>query len=338
MTETEKRAVAVLEVISIETFIPPRWWTLGRPPKDRCALAKAFAVKMLYNCPATSDWIGMLKASPNLRRICGWEEPSQIPSESTFSRSFAEFARTGLPQKAHEALIKNLAGDRLVGHISRDATDIPVREKAAPKPPKPQVSKAPKKRGRPKKGEVRPPKEPTRIQKQIGWSLPEMLADLPTLCDWGVKEKGGSTYFWKGFKLHLDWADGEVPISCILTSASVHDSQAAIPLATMSASRVTSLYDLMDSAYHCQEIHDHSVSLGHVPLIDPNSRSGEARKLDPAQRRRFGERSTAERGNSLLKEGFGARHILVRGHLKVCTHLMFGVLALAAERLLNLVT
>lgn len=32
-----------------------------------------------------------------------------------------------------------------------------------------------------------------------------------------------------------------------LTAASVHDSQVAIPLATMTASRVTSLYDLMDS-------------------------------------------------------------------------------------------
>jgi len=29
----------------------------------------------------------------------------------------------------------------------------------------------------------------------------------------------------------------------------LHDSQVAIPLATLTAGRVTSLYDLMDSAY-----------------------------------------------------------------------------------------
>ena len=45
--------------------------------------------------------------------------------------------------------------------------------------------------------------------------------------------------------MHLDVADGQIPISAVLTSASVHDSQVAIPLATMTAQRVTSLYDVM---------------------------------------------------------------------------------------------
>jgi len=34
----------------------------------------------------------------------------------------------------------------------------------------------------------------------------------------------------------------------------VHDSQAAIPLATMTAARVVNLYDLMKSAYDVAEI------------------------------------------------------------------------------------
>ena len=37
----------------------------------------------------------------------------------------------------------------------------------------------------------------------------------------------------------IDVADGQIPISCLLTSASLHDSQAAIPLATLSAERTT---------------------------------------------------------------------------------------------------
>jgi len=53
---------------------------------------------------------------------------------------------------------------------------------------------------------------------------------------------------WRGYKLHLDVADGQIPISGILTAASLHDSQVAIPLATMTAQRVTSLYDVMDTA------------------------------------------------------------------------------------------
>jgi hypothetical protein len=31
------------------------------------------------------------------------------------------------------------------------------------------------------------------------------------------------------YKLHLDVADGDIPISWLLTSAPLHDSQAAIP-------------------------------------------------------------------------------------------------------------
>jgi hypothetical protein len=54
---------------------------------------------------------------------------------------------------------------------------------------------------------------------------------------------------WIGYKLHIDTADGDIPVSCLLTSASVHDSQVALPLATITSGRVTNLYDLMDSAY-----------------------------------------------------------------------------------------
>lgn len=94
-------------------------------------------------------------------------------------------------------------------------------------------------------------------------TLAEMLADLPYVCDIGVKRdaKGYQTS-WRGYKLHLDVADGAIPVSCLLTSASLHDSQAAIPLATLTAGRVRNLYDpgsgpgqaLMDSAYDAPEI------------------------------------------------------------------------------------
>ena len=62
------------------------------------------------------------------------------------------------------------------------------------------------------------------------------------------------TWRWIGYKLDMDIADGTILVTCILTSASVHDSQVAIPLATITASRVSNLYDLMDSAYYAPEI------------------------------------------------------------------------------------
>ena len=50
-----------------------------------------------------------------------------------------------------------------------------------------------------------------------------MLADLPRACDVGAKRNAkGHTTSWIGYKLHVDTADGGIPISCIMTSASTH--------------------------------------------------------------------------------------------------------------------
>ena len=180
-----------------------------------------------------------------------------------------------------------------------------------------------------------------------------MLDDLPTGCDVGTKKNSkGYKETWIGYKLHIDVADGQIPISCILTSASLHDSQAAIPLATLSAERTTNLYDLMDAAYDAEEIRQHSRSLGHVPLIDINPRSNKtlAEELQTEAQRlkrigfqlpedvRYNERTAGERVNGRLKDEFGGRYVRVRGAPKVMCHCMFGVLALTADQLMRFVT
>ena len=226
----------------------------------------------------------------------------------------------------------------MVGHISRDATAIEARERAARKVKKAKGLAKPK-GGRRKKGEA-PSKPLTRLERQQSMSLAEMLADLPRVCDCGGKHnsKGYPTY-WVGYKLHLDVADGGLPISCILTSASVNDSQVALPLATITAQRVTNLYDLMDSAYDAQVIKEHSRALGHVPLIDSHTRRGaEKQEFAPHEAQRFKERTTVERVYARLKEEFGGRMVRVRGPAKVMTSLMFGIIALTADQILRLVS
>ena len=102
-------------------------------------------------------------------------------------------------------------------------------------------------------------------------SFEENLEDLPSFCDVGCKKNSkGYKESWIGYKLHLDVIDGDIPLSAILSSASMHDSQAAIPLAQMSAGRATSLYDLADAAYDAKEIREMSTRLGHVAIIDEN--------------------------------------------------------------------
>ena len=94
-----------------------------------------------------------------------------------------------------------------------------------------------------------------------------MIAQLPTGCDRGTKSNAqGYSTCWNGYKAHIDTAECGVPVSVLVSSASMHDSRAAIPLSLISAQRVTNLYDVMDSAYCSFELHEHCRSLGHVPL------------------------------------------------------------------------
>ena len=53
-----------------------------------------------------------------LRRFCGWADAEALPHESKFSRAFAEFAGTQLPQQLHEAVIAATQRDRLIGHCA----------------------------------------------------------------------------------------------------------------------------------------------------------------------------------------------------------------------------
>jgi hypothetical protein len=183
-------------------------------------------------------------------------------------------------------------------------------------------------------------------------SVTAMLQDLPQHCDVATKRNAkGHQGSWIGYKLPIDAADGEIPISCVLTAASVHDSQLAIPLATMTAAKVTNLYDLMDSADDDGAIKPHSRSLNHGPIIDinPPATPGLKQDLEQEAKRqrlvghrlaediRYGERSTAERVNGGLKDNHGGRTVRVRAATKVMCHLMFAVLSFTTLQLLRLV-
>jgi len=364
LTPPAKRLIATLEMIPLARFIPSSRGWVGRPSKDRLAIANAFVAKAVYGFPLTRQLLDALTSDSPLRRICGWQEPHHVPHESTFSRAFAEFSLMELPQFVHEALIRQTQKERLIGHIARDSTAIEARERYPETPAqaaRKAVVKTAKRRGR-KKGSgggphrqypagKRPyhPKPDTRLERQRSMKLPEMLAELPRQCDLGgKKDSHGNTHYWRGYKLHLDVADGQIPISAVLTSASLHDSQAAIPLATMSTQRVTYCYELMDAAYEAFHIVEQSRHLGHVPIIDPKAPGGpksqaksipmgkRKRELTWAEQDRYQERTMVERVNARVKDEFGGRNVRVRGASKVMAHLMFGVLALTVDQLQKL--
>lgn len=336
LSEKEREFVQIVSLLDLPNHMKQyRWQGFGRKKKSRISIAKAFVAKSVYKFETTDILIEYLNGCRNIRRLCGWERSSEIPSRATFSRAFCEFAKNSLPQNIHEAMVKKHCGQKLAGHISRDSTAIESREK--PLKPSKAVPKPKAKRGRPRKGEVVCPKPRKRVELQAERSLQENLNDLPSMCNVGTKKNSkGYKHSWIGYKLHLDSIDGDIPVSAILSSASLHDSQAAIPLAQMSCQRVTNLYDLMDAAYDSPEIHAFSKSLGHRAIIDNNPRRGEKILMDPATKSRFAERSSAERVNSNLKDNYGGRNIRVKGASKVMAHLMFGVVSITAMQIFRL--
>jgi len=339
ITKKQKQLIEVLEVVEVERHINSRKYQwMGRKPKDRHAIGRAFVAKAAYNFPTTKDLIEALHTVPNLRKVCGFPKRSDIASESTFSRAFKEFSEDRLGEKVHDVLVKEYLSEELIGHISRDSTAIEGNEKPKKKEKKNgDAEPKPGKRGRPKKGEERAKVGEERIKRQAKQTSEEALKELPRECDVGCKANSqGYKETWIGYKFHIDTAECGLPITAVLTSASLHDSQVAIPMMKETTKKITYLYDLMDSAYDAETIWKVSKELGHVPIIDRNPRRGESVPMACAEAIRYNERTASERCNGRLKEEFGGNHVRVRGHKKVRMHLMFGIISLFADQLLRL--
>ena len=352
LTPLHQRIVHTLDWLDMERLLGYAGPRVGAPERSRVALAHAFVAKAVLGFERTTQLRSRLAVDTVLRRLLGFESNRPLPSEATFSRAFAEFARLGLPAKAHEALIRQHLGASVIGHIARDATAICARERAqysaaetaafnAAKAAKAdKAPKAPRRRGRPAAGSAKLEKAVprSRIPAQLLQTPQEALANLPQLCNKGKKRNAqGHFNTWVGYKLHLDVACCGVPITAVLTSASVYDNQVSVPLARLSAQRVTSLYTLMDAAYDSEPLRQLERELGHVPIVAINSRGREnPPTLDAAEKKRFGERTVAERINSRLKDSFGCASMWVKGHAKVLCHTTFAVLAVSVDALMRL--
>ena len=295
ISDKHKQLVSAIGFAECRKFIKAFRGCVGRPQKDRESIAHAFIAKAIFNISQTKTLLVWIKNDANLRCLCGWETISSIPSEATFSRAFAEFAKTNIAAKMHEAFVKKYHSNHVIWNVSRDSTEIVAREKVAKKKgcPAKEVIKAPlepssletqmtmnvtemladqvnsnvshdsteivarekaatepkteevviakvaKKKGRPAKGTIKEPLEPSRLEKQLNMNVAEMLADLPKECDVGCKtDSKGYKHSWSGYKLHVDTGDGDIPISAVLTSASLHDSQVAIALSKITRARL----------------------------------------------------------------------------------------------------
>lgn len=349
----EQKLIKILDFAQIEKRVTVVSTT--NTPKDREEIARAFIAKSVYNIQTTRDLIDRLQHDRTLRILCGWRYKSDIPSESKFSRVFKELSDQKIAAKTHEQFVTAYLSDKLFLYNASDATKIPLREKPAKVD---KESKPKRKRGRPRKGEIREPKKPTILELQQKMkTIREMLCAVSTDCGVGVKQNSkGNREVWIGGKLHISAVDGDIPITAIYSGANVHDSSVALPLINETSKRVDYLYDLQDAGYDSSIIREFSRSKVHRPIIDINPKNSKELKakieLKKEEQKKFemlnltqdsdthhyNQRSMVERVNKYLKDDFGCDKIYYQGATKVSSVLAFGILCVCIHQSLKLVT
>lgn len=353
LSHKEQKLIKILDFAQIEKNITVI--SITNTPKDREEIARAFIAKSVYNFQTTRDLIDRLHHDRTLRIICGWRYKSDIPSESKFSRVFKELSDSQIAAKTHEQFVKEYLSDTVFMYNAIDATKIPLRAK----PVKVEKEENPKNKvGRPKKSEVKEPKQPTILQQQQTMTTTkEMLSLVSTHCGVGIKQNSkGNREVWIGGKLHISAVDGDIPVAAFYSGANVHDSSVALPLINETSKRVNYLYDLQDAGYDSNIIRDFSKKLGHRPIIDINPKNSKELKakieLQKEEKGKFemlhlpqnsdthhyNQRSMVERVNKYLKEDFGCNTIYYQGATKVASVLAFGILSICIHQSLKLVT
>ena len=319
--------MAVCEaVIKPREFDYAKWKGNGRPPASRLKIFKAFLLKAVLNVKDTKELVRMLRAEPLSRRLCGWDSPGLVPSQSRFSRVFAEFAERGFTDGWFADMVVRYHGDIPVETVSYDSAPVKVRSRAA--------------NAKRRLARIDPdqPPAPSPISIQGGRDVEANMAELPVECEWGCKrDSQGRKMQWKGGKIHAAVTRDGVPLAVKYTSASLHDSQAMIPLAQQTAARVSHMFDLADAAYDAEPIRAACAELGTVAIIDANPRrAAEARSMSELEREIYRDRGAAERFFSHLLESHGGRTVRVRAPAKVALHLLLGTIVIAVEQMLRL--
>lgn len=320
LTNKHEQLIQVLDLIDLNEIYPQKIWNsfFGRPKFDRHNFIRAFLAKAIWNINETKDLIAYLQVDRALRVICGFDGRSNVvPSESTFSREFKELSKLGIGDKIHQYLVTEHCSSELYEHLSFDASAVAVAEHAI---------------------KVVGPDKKRTVAEQSTMNTDEILADLPTVCNFGTKKNSnGKTETWKGFKLHIVANEDSIPLAAMVTSASVHDSLCAIPLIRITEERVDGLYYLGDKGYDAAAIRAEIELHGKVPLIDfkNNRNGGSTGEFIGNQIERYKKRTFVEGVFSNLKMNYLPRYILYRGIEKVRTVLNLALSVITAFQIIK---
>lgn len=292
----------------------------GRIGYDLLSILGIQLLKLHYKMSTMKETLLLLQENMNLREIIGI---SKVPSPATTSRLIRDVEVIVEPTILHERLIRfyDTTINRVVGHLCIDSTTIEAREKPFKKK-RDTSSTTAQKRGPKKKGSlekrayVERKEEEEKHKRAYLVESPEIsISQLEMRCSLTAKQNSkGKLQWFIGYKAHIATDDFGVPISFTVTGACVHDCKVAVPLMKLAHQRTTFLYALMDKGYLNPAINAYAELIERRVIIDQRSHRGvAATPMEKSDAVRYKSRTTVERTNSELKDGFLPDKIYRRG-------------------------
>lgn len=294
----------------------------GRIGYDLLAILGIQLLKIHYRQQTIKETLLLLQENVNLRDILGI---SRVPSPASASRLSRVVERIIQPTVLHERLVQcyREGMDRMAGHLCIDSTIIEAREKPCKQAKEIRATVLPTcKRGRKRKGSdeekehlARKAEQQAKKAEYLSESPETSISELEMRCSLTAKQNAkGKKQWFIGYKVHLATDDFGVPVAFAVTGACVHDSKVAVPLMKLVHQRTGFYYALMDKGYLNPDIDAYADSIGRKVIIDQRSRGGVAAlPMEDAVAVRYQARTTVERTNSELKDGFLPVKIYRRG-------------------------
>ena len=212
MGERYELFVAVLELVRVEALLPFRG-QVGRPEEDRAALARAFIAKAVFDIPTTRALIERLEDRQAMPAVRLERCRPDFRARGAFSLRVSE---SRLASRLHETLqlrgrlldgvilsstLAGCDGDRGAGEGGAEAEGSEAEAAQA---------------GAATQGRGCLAGDRSRASGTATDDEPSADAGTCRGCDVGSKRNAkGHTTSWIGYKLHVDTADGGIPISCI---------------------------------------------------------------------------------------------------------------------------
>lgn len=291
--EPTRRFEAIFSTLHIEPvlFAVTKKTVYGAPTElNYPAMIYALVVRIVERIPTIKDLVKRLRHDFIFHLDCGFLFSDRIPSEASFSRFTKKLSESNALENVQETLLLQAIQEGFLTDdvVSIDATHFESRDQATPQEKKPKAE--PKKRGRKPKVEqeaFQKEKEERENQKniyektiedQLDVSLETLRTEIPLRPNWGIKKNSeGKNTFWFGFKAHLAvGTKSQYILQSLMSSASLNDGKAAIPLLKGIQERLSSLkiqYGTLDAGYDYEAIYTQLHRMKAKAIIAYNKRN-----------------------------------------------------------------